>query len=486
LLTNSSRKHSKPTISKRANDALLAEVAHKLKTAIEAREKLSRDFVFRGNNARLWELQRVPEIILSGPAGTGKTQADLAYIHYQLLRFPNSRSLFLRENMDDLRESTLTTWEEDILGPEGMEFFGSVDRQNRKIYQYPNGSRVVLGGLNNPGKWLSAQYDIIYVGEATQITLQNWEIMVTRTRNYKMPLGIIDGRMRYVSQIIGDTNPGPPTHWIKQREAEGKLLLLPTTHKDNPAYWDEEKQDWTDKGFDYVLGKLEALSGILYDRYKLGLWVAAEGAVYQFNDAEHLISPEEFAQVTVKYWMCSNDFGFRDPFVWHLWAVDTDDRMYLVVEIYMSERIVADHAEKIKPILRERLGETDYRMWIGDAADAEGIATLNRAGLRAIPTTNEEKDIAAGIQSVQKRLRVDATGKAALRYVKGALVERDQRLKERKHTTSTHEEFGAYLWDDKHKKEAPVDAYNHGMDALRYAVRAVELRGNRRILIGDD
>ncbi len=390
--------------------------------------------------------------------------------------------------MDDLRESTLTTWEEDILGPDGMEFFGKVDRQNRKIYQYPNGSRVVIGGLNNPGKWLSAQYDIIYVGEVTQTTVQSWEIMNMRTRNYKMPLGIIDGRMRYVSQVIGDTNPGPPTHWIKQREAEGKLLLLPTTHQDNPAYWDEENQCWTDKGFDYVLGKLEALSGVLYDRYKLGLWVAAEGAVYEFNDAVHVKTWEWFAEhVTVKYWMCSNDFGFRDPFVWQLWAVDTDDRMYLVVEIYRSERLVADHAEDIKKILKEKLGESDYRFWIGDAADAEGIATLNRAGLRAIPTTNEEKDIMAGIQSVQKRLRVDATGKPALFYIKDALTHaRDALLKERKHPTSTYEEFGAYLWDDKHKKEAPIDAYNHGMDALRYAVRAVELRGNHRGLAWDE
>lgn len=416
-------------------------------------------------------MQHHKEIILSGPAGTGKTMSWMAYVHNMMLRYPKSRALFVRENLDDMRESTLKTFEVNVLG-DGIELFGSVARQNRKVYQYPNGSIIVLGGMNNPGKWLSADYDIIYVGEATQIPLSDWETLTMRKRNFNTPF----------QQLIGDTNPGHPTHWIKQRAESGKLLLLPTTHKDNPSYWDEEKQDWTPQGLDYVEDTLESLSGVRYDRYKLGLWVAAEGAVYAFDDAHHVITPEQFQEVSVKYWLETNDFGFRDPFVWQRWAVSTDDRMYLVKEIYMSERLVSDHASQIKTIR----GDGPLRFYVGDAADAEGIATLQRLGIPASSTTNEEKDIAAGIQSVQKRLRLDATGKPALFYVKGALVERDQRLKGVGHPTSTYEEFGAYLWDDKNKKEQPVDAYNHGMDTLRYAVRVVELRGNHRILIGDE
>lgn len=467
---HSSLKLPRGKLSQQAVDAFLIELAHNIKAVNQARERLSRSFAFRGNIARVWQLQQVPEIILSGPAGTGKTLGWLVYIHEMMLLYPNARALFVRENMDDLRESTLKTWEEDVIGNDALEeFFGKVDRQNRKIYQYPNGSRIVLGGMNNPGKWLSAEYDIIYVGEATQLELSDWETLVMRNRNYRIPF----------QQVIGDTNPGPPTHWIKQREAAGKLLLLATTHHDNPAYWDEEKQDWTAKGLDYVMGKLEALSGVRYDRYKLGLWVAAEGAIYQFDDAIHFMSREAFSAIEVKYWFCTNDFGFRDPFVWHLWAVDNDDRMYLSHEIYMSERLVSDHAIQIKEIL----GERALRFFVGDSADAEGIATLVRSGLPAQPTTAEEKDIMAGIQAVQNRLRPDATGKPALFYVEGARVEHDLRLKERGHTTSTYDEFGAYLWDDKHKKEKPIDAFNHGMDAMRYAVRVVELRGSHKLLL---
>jgi hypothetical protein len=43
---------------------------------------------------------------------------------------------------------------------------------------------------------------------------------------------------------------------------------------------------------------------------------------------------------------------------------------------------------------------------------------------------------------------------------------------------STLEEFPAYIWpkgdDGRTKKETPVDANNHGMDALRYMIMAVD------------
>jgi hypothetical protein len=47
-------------------------------------------------------------------------------------------------------------------------------------------------------------------------------------------------------------------------------------------------------------------------------------------------------------------------------------------------------------------------------------------------------------------------------------------LREKGLPTSTLEEFGSYAWPtskpDRNDKEVPVDAYNHGMDALRYMV----------------
>ena len=51
---------------------------------------------------------------------------------------------------------------------------------------------------------------------------------------------------------------------------------------------------------------------------------------------------------------------------------------------------------------------------------------------------------------------------------------------------STLDEFGAYSWpkgqDGKPVKETPVDMFNHGLDALRYAVIYVDGQVQVRIL----
>lgn len=451
---------------------MIAEAVDQATKINQARQDLRRVFDFRGNNAAIWRMQDQPVIVLSGPAGTGKTLSVLAYIHQMMLDYPGARALFVREKMDDLRESTLVTWEEDVIGVDNVrEYFGTVDRQYRRVYQYPNGSRVVLGGMSKPGKWLSAQYDIIYPGEMTQLKRTDLETLVMRNRNSVVPH----------QQVIGDTNPGPPTHWIKQMEGEGGLVLLDTTHKDNPAYWDDERGEWTERGRDYVTGKLEMLSGVMYDRYRLGLWVAAEGAVYTFVDKHHVISREAFEKIDVRYRVRAIDFGFRDPFVCLWLAVDHDNRVYVYREVYQTERLVSDHAKDILDLT----GDEKIRFTVADSADAEGIATLNRHGVRAVHTSKDEKDIMAGIQAVQKRLRILDDKKPSLYYVEGSLVKRDQSLRQQGLPTSMRDEFGAYLWDDNTKKEAPIDAYNHGMDALRYGVRAIDLRGSKRLLLWD-
>lgn len=431
------------------------------------------DFEFRGNMGKPFEdaLITHEELLLCGAAGTGKTLRILFFINWVMWNFPGARALIIRKVRADLAQSTLVTYERDIMGY-GHPIVSSVQRTNRMSYRYPNSSEVVVGGMDRPGAVLSAEYDIIYAPEAVQFTLPDWETLVMRLRAgpYPHPL------------LIGDTNPDRPDHWLKQRADAELVKLLNTYHKDNPAWWDNKINDWTAKGLNYVQGKLQRLTGVRKKRYLENIWALTEGAVYDFNPEHHVISREQFNQIAISYYLCTVDFGFRAPFVWHLWAVDKDDRMYLSREIYMTERLVADHAITIKA----QLGDIQPRFFVCDAEDPEGIATLVRSGLPATATTGEEKDIAAGIQTVQSRLRLDATGKPAMFFVEDALVERDMRLLEIGHPTSSRDEEGAYLWDDKAKKDKPVDEYNHGMDAKRYAARVVELRGKHRLLIYDE
>src|SRR5260370_30833152 len=85
-------------------------------------------------------------------------------------------------------------------------------------FDYPNGARVWIGGMDNPAKVLSSERDIIYVNQAEELSLGEWETLTTRVtgRAANMPY----------AQIIGDCNPGSFNHWIKACAGEGKLKLL--------------------------------------------------------------------------------------------------------------------------------------------------------------------------------------------------------------------------------------------------------------------
>lgn len=427
------------------------------------------------------------EVVLVGAAGTGKSLADLLKMHRALMRYPGARALIVRKVRADLAESTLVTYERDVLGYDNPICAG-LQRQNRQVYTYPNGSVVVVGGMDRPGRVLSAEYDLILVPEAVQLTEEDWETLVMRNRATVMPY----------QQIIGDTNPDRPDHWVKQRADRGLLKLLTTYHTDNAKYWDAVNGCWTADGEIYVLGKLSRLSGVRKLRYLDGKWVLAEGAVYdEWNDVLHVIDrfdiPASWRRIR------AIDFGFTNPFVCQWWAIDPDGRMYLYREIYKTQKLVEDHADDILRLTaRMRIDEWQAEraklhpdQWLARKIalasagekiektladhDAEDRATLRKHG---IVTDTAQKEISVGIQAVQGRLRKAGDGRPRLFVFRDARVEVDPELLEAKRPTSTIEEFPGYVWaktpDGKPNKEEPVDLDNHGMDTTRYAVRYVD------------
>lgn len=418
------------------------------------------------------------ELLLSGPAGTGKTRANLEYIHQQLLKYPGARALIIRKTRHSLSQSVLVTFERDVLG-EDNPICSNMRPEHRSVYYYPNGSKIVLGGMDKPTKVLSSEYDIIYIPEVIEFSLTEVETLKSRLRSYIIP----------IQRLIMDTNPDSDQHWLLRRAEEGKLQIVYCQHEDNPTLYDASAGAWTKQGLDYVFGALENLTGVRYQRLRLGKWVQAEGAVYEdYNPAVHLIDtfpiPDRWRRIR------AIDFGYTNPFVCQWWAIDPDGRMYLYREIYMSQRTVGNHAALINQLSSgERIEAT-----VADH-DAEDRATLAENGIKTVAA---EKTISVGIEKVQDRLRLAGDGKPRLFVLRDALVERDEALSQMALPTSTAAEFPSYIWpkgqDGKPRKEVPVDKDNHGMDCTRYAVmyldkgrptqmqrvKAVGLYGGRR------
>lgn len=407
------------------------------------------DYAPRGAARELFA-RRDPELLVSGPARTGKSLACLQKLNLMALKYPGFRGLICRKTRASLNQSALDTMNRYVQ-PErdGTRYHGG-----KHEYQYHNKSVNVVSGINEPSRIMSTEFDAIYVQEAIELVQNDWESLSTRLNAQAMPY----------TQLLADCNPDTPTHWLYQRVQSGATAMLETRHEENPILYGADGTVTT-HGAAY-LARLDKLTGTRKDRLRYGRWVAAEGSVYEEWDRNlHLIDWFQPPPEWPRYW--SIDFGYVDPFVFQAWAFDEDDRAYLYRELFATGRLVEDHARDILTLMKN---EPPPRAIFCDH-DAQSRATLERhLGMRTLPAYKAKSD---GIQAVQVRLRKAGDGRPRLFVMRDALAKRDETLVEARTPASTVEEFDGYVWDQRagqRKGDVAVDRDNHGMDAMRYCI----------------
>lgn len=434
----------------------------------------------RGAQARLFG-ERAGEVLLSGPAGTGKSRACLEKIFLFLLKYAGARALGVRKTALSFTSSGLVTWENQVITEAKangtVEWYGGSTREPAS-YRFSNGSVLVVGGMDKPDKVMSTEYDLAYVQEATELTLTDWEAITSRLRNGVAPY----------QQLIADCNPSHPEHWLNQRARSGSLLMLNTTHRENPLYYDEDGK-LTARGHDYIVDKLGKLTGVRRLRLLDGLWVAAEGLVYdQWDPNVHMVHPALVSRDPSgrpllpdhwpRYW--SVDFGFTNPLVIQRWAVDDDGRLIMYREFYHTQVLVEDAARIVlKDVVRAdgTWREPKPKLIICDH-DAEDRATLEKH--LGMATRAARKGVSDGIQAVKSRMKLAGDGRPRIMVLPDAVMKRDPALLDSAKPTCTVDEFPGYIWDTGRQgeviKEQPRKEDDHGMDTTRYVVAHFDLR----------
>ncbi len=418
-----------------------------------------------GAVADLW-LCRSHESIIAGPAETGKTRGALELLNLLLWKYPGTQAVMIRKVYADMPGTCIQTWEKKVLG-DSLGDNGPITKyggEKPQFYDYPNKSRLWVGGLDNPGKTLSSERDFAYINQAEELELTDWETLTTRVTGRA-------GNAPY-TRVFGDCNPGSRTHWILERANENKLTLLHSRHEDNPTLFDPVTKEITSQG-QVTLSILDNLTGLRHSRLRLGQWVSAQGQIYDYDPAIHLIDPLPIPPDWRRF-RCI-DFGLKHPFVCGWWAVDHDERLYIYRQIYMTGRTVATHSKQINQLSgNERIEETvcDH--------DAEDRQTLAENG---IPNIAAKKDVLWGIGKVQDRLKKQVDGKPRLFIFKNSLVEVDQLLKLERRPYAVEQEFDGYIWTNT-TKEQPVKQYDDGMDMTRYACAFVDGDVDNGIEIG--
>jgi len=376
---------------------------------------------------------------------------------------PGMRGLIVRKTLASLGSTALETWRKFVIpellaGGECWWYGGSSAEPAQ--YKFRNGSAIIVGGMDKPMKIMSSEYDLIYVQEATELRVDDWEALLTRLRN-----GVVS-----FQQVLADCNPDAPTHFLKARCDRGQCRMIYSLHKDNPILFDEDGAP-TARGEKYM-EMLDALTGVRRLRLRDGLWVAAEGIIYpEWEEGVHLVDRFDIPDDWDRFWTV--DFGYQHPFVLQCWAENPDGVLYRYREIFHTQRTVAAHARQIMSIVAPD-GEWIEPEPISIVCDHDAENRESFEQVVGISTVPARKAVREGIDLVKERLH-----DRRVFLMRDSLVERDMSLDERKQPTCTEEEIPGYVW--RPDREEPLKVGDDGCDALRYMIAERDMGARPRM-----
>lgn len=256
------------------------------------------------------------------------------------------------------------------------------------------------------------------------------------------------------SRIWMDLNPQGPYHYLKtdyiDKAAEKRIFRQHFTMNDNLTL-DQSIRDRYERMF----------TGVWYRRLVKGLWVGAEGAVYDMLDP--LIHVTDIAPKCSKYWVAA-DIGTANPTVFLL-VGQTGHQTYSVIKEFRWDSVemgrqLSDGKQADK--LEEFIEGTVVDTIIVDPSAASFITECRTRGLPRVRGANN--DVLDGIRRVGQLI---SSGRLLINSACKGLVT----------------EMTGYSWDVRQQRmgiDAPQKVDDHGPDALRYWVN--EIYNDRQLL----
>lgn len=367
-----------------------------------------------------------------GGASSGKSHGVVQKVVLKALRKWEKprRVLFLRKVAATVKDSIF----EDVISC--LASFRLLDRCKINMSDYritlPNGAQFVFKGMDNPEKIKSIKgLSDIVMEEATEFTLDDYTQLTLRLRD----------QAHKNRQIYLMFNPVSKVNWVYSYffiNQHKDINIVQSTYKDNRFLDDQTRRNIED---------LANRNPAYYKIYALGEFATLDKLVFPKYEAK-LLNRSELAHLPSYFGL---DFGYvNDPSAFiHLKLDEKNKRIYFLDE-YVRKGLLNDQiAEAIKSLGYAK------EVITADSAEKKSIAEIRRLGIDRIRAATKAPDsIIQGLQFLsQYEFIVDE------RCVK--LIE----------------ELENYTWKkDKKTNEytnVPVDSYNHVIDAIRYAVEAL-------------
>lgn len=353
----------------------------------------------------VFESQRIT--LLQGGTRSGKTYSTIYFLIDYCLMYTGMEIDIVRDTFTALKS---TAWKDfkDVL----IELNLYNDNNHNKtdhVYML-NGNNINYYGADTPEKIHGRSRDILWINEAHQFPKETIDQLFPRTRH----------------RIICDYNPALGLeHWLDPYIEKYPPLI--TTYKDNPHLTKAQIEDIESRKNDVYWWKI----------YGSGERATREGAIYtNWSEGEfNLGLPYCYGQ----------DYGFAiDPTTLIRVAVDMKEKViYAHEEYYEAKQLGTDDIFEINK--SRIINQTD--LIVGDDHGQQNrlVSDLKKKGLNIIGATT--------------------VAKGAPQLITPSL---DYKIVITPESHNLRKELSNFIWNDK-KAGIPIDAYNHGIDAMLYA-----------------
>lgn len=378
---------------------------------------------------------------VKGSRRSKKSKTMALWTIYNLMKYPESNMLVVRKTYRTLKDSCFTELKWAIKRLK-VEKQWTVKESPLEMTYIPTGQKIYFRGLDDPLKITSIAVEVgvlswMWIEEAYEITKEEDFDTLAESMLGDCPPGLF-------KQITLTFNPWNEKTWLKKRffdNPDEDTLAITTNYKCN---------EWLSEADISVFEKMRERNPRRYQVAGLGDWGIVDGLIYE-NWREQSFTLDGIKNCKSAFGL---DFGYtNDPSAFFVGFVDLDNRrLYVWDEFYekgMSNRNIYATIS--------RYGYSKEHI-TADSAEPKSIDELKGMGLRISGARKGKDSVLNGIQWIQ-----------------------DFEIIIHPRCVNFITEISNYTWDtDKfgNKLNRPIDAFNHLMDAMRYALESyIKQRG---------
>lgn len=368
--------------------------------------------------------------IITGGRGSSKSYSVNTML-CALSQESDNKVLFTRKTMTSAHVSIIPEFREKIEALQWEQYF---EINKTEIKNTLSGSEILFRGIqsssgDNTANLKSLQGVTTWVlDEAEELTDENTFDRIDLSIRHKTKH----------NRVILILNPTTKEHWIYKRFFEqtgvnegfngvkGNVTYIHSDYRDNIKHLSKSfldqieqiKEKQPDKYKHVILGGwLDKAEGVIFTNWKIG----------EFEDNGKTV----FGQ----------DYGFSiDPTTLIEVSIFKHQKKIYLRECFYKPKLTTSE------ILDLNKKYAKNSLIVGDSAEPRLIEELQNKGLNIIPAIKGQGSVSVGIALMQ-----------------------DYELIISPDSINLIKELNNYVWNDK-KSNTPIDAFNHGLDAARYAI----------------